>query len=307
MDFSDLIASVFERNTVLPALAVRTAIHPPSSFIRWLILTDSPLSVIWWQALCSLTSCWVALLCTKTVKIILWALYLEPTLKSYSLSALSLVRSAWLGKGLEQNTLTSWATCFRYTLRTTQTLRIYSLNVWGRTFKGHDWATLWNVLLWFAPRFTPSTTKVLMVCHLATLNIYTGKWLYWKRFSNTHTRKPSHLVHACRCAETQCKSKTWKTENPRKHAFKSSFKYIHIRGKRARAHARSSTRAHSDTCSNLLSLLLFFCFAFHVQSLVCDSCLSAEDRRREHNLCDGERWRKRKRGGRTNERQGENS
>ncbi len=85
------------------------------SFIQRLILTDSSLSVIWWQALFCLTSCCVALLCTKTVKIILWALYLELTLKSYSQSILSFVRSAWVGKGPELNTLKYWAACFLYT------------------------------------------------------------------------------------------------------------------------------------------------------------------------------------------------
>ncbi len=85
------------------------------SFIQRLILTDSSLSVIWWQALLCLTSCCVALLCTKTVKIILWALYLQPTLKSYSQSILSFVRSARVGKGPELNTLKYWAACFFYT------------------------------------------------------------------------------------------------------------------------------------------------------------------------------------------------
>ncbi len=103
----------------------RSIFYLPFSFIQWLILTDSPLSVIWWQALVCLTSCWVALLCTKTVKIILWALYLQPTLKSYSHSALSSVRSAWVGKGPEQNTLKYWAACFHYTRRTIQTLWTY--------------------------------------------------------------------------------------------------------------------------------------------------------------------------------------
>lgn len=50
--------------------------------------------------------------------------------------------------------------------------------------------------------------------------------------------------------------------------------------------AGRDTQTHLDTCSDLLSLLLFFCLAFHVQSLVCDSCISAEDRGREHNPCD---------------------
>lgn len=54
------------------------------------------------------------------------------------------------------------------------------------------------------------------------------------------------------------------------------------------------THTHLDTCSDLLSLLLFFCLAFHVQSLVCDSCISAEDRGREHNLCDGGEVKKEK-------------
>lgn len=86
-----------------------------SLFIQRLILTDSPLSVTWWQALFCLASCWVALLCTKTVKIILWALYLQPTRKSYSHTTLSTVRSAWVGKGPEQNTLQHRAKCFHYT------------------------------------------------------------------------------------------------------------------------------------------------------------------------------------------------
>lgn len=105
---------------------VHSILYLPFSFIQWLILTDSPLSVIWWQALFCLTPCWVALLCAKTVKIILWALYLQPTLKSYSHSALSSVRSAWVGKGPEQNTLKYWAACFHYTLRTTQTQTLWT-------------------------------------------------------------------------------------------------------------------------------------------------------------------------------------
>lgn len=92
------------------------------SFFHQLILTGSPLSVIWWQALFCLSSCWVVLLCAKTVRIVLWVLYLQPALKSYSHSALSSVRSAWVGKSPEQNTLKWWAACFLYTLRTTQTL-----------------------------------------------------------------------------------------------------------------------------------------------------------------------------------------
>lgn len=104
---------------------VLSILYLPFSFIQWLILTDSPLSVIWWQALFCLTSCWVALLCAKSVKIILWALYLQPTLKSYSHSALSSLRTAWVGKGLEQNTLKCGDACFHYTLRTTKTLWTY--------------------------------------------------------------------------------------------------------------------------------------------------------------------------------------
>lgn len=73
-----------------------------------------------------------------------------------------------------------------------------------------------------------------------------------------------------------------------------------------RAHARSNTRAHLDACSDLLSLLLFFCLAFHVQSLVCDSCLSAEDRRREHNLCDGVEVKKEKKRWQNEWKAGEN-
>lgn len=103
----------------------RSILHLPFSFIRQLILTDSPLSVIWWQALFCLTSCWVAPLCARTVRIRLRALYLQPTLKSYSHSALSSVRSAWVGKGPEQNTLKYCAACFHYTLRTAQTLWTY--------------------------------------------------------------------------------------------------------------------------------------------------------------------------------------
>lgn len=155
---------------------MHSILYLPFSFIQQLILTDSPLSVIWWHALFCLTSCWVALLCTKTVKIILWALYLQPTLKSYSLSSLSLVRSAWVGKGLEQNTLTYWATCFHFTLRTTQTLRTYSLNFWVKSFKGHGWGTLWNVFLWFGPSHTKHSQRfngLILNCYKG----YTGKWL----------------------------------------------------------------------------------------------------------------------------------
>lgn len=45
-----------------------------------------------------------------------------------------------------------------------------------------------------------------------------------------------------------------------------------------------NTQTRLDTCDDLLSLL-FSCLAFHVQSLICDLCLSTEDRGREHNLC----------------------
>lgn len=125
MAFSNLIVSVQKEYCFTCAHCVHSILYLPFSFIQRLILTDSPLSVIWWQALFCLTSCWVALLCAKTVKIILWALYLQPTLKSYSHSALSSVRSAWVGKGPEQNTLKYWAACFHYTWRTTQTLWTY--------------------------------------------------------------------------------------------------------------------------------------------------------------------------------------
>lgn len=86
---------------------VHGILYLPSSFIQRPILTDSLLSVIWWWALFCLTSCRVALLCTQTVRIILWVVYLQPTLKSYSHRALSAVRSAWVGKGPERNTLRS--------------------------------------------------------------------------------------------------------------------------------------------------------------------------------------------------------
>lgn len=102
---------------------VHGILYLPPSFIQRLILTDSLLSVIWWRALFCLTSCRVALLCTQTVKIILWAVYLQPTLKSYSHRALSAVRSAWVGKGPERNTLQVVSCAFSlYTQRTILTL-----------------------------------------------------------------------------------------------------------------------------------------------------------------------------------------
>lgn len=133
-------------------------LYLPFSFIQWLILTDSPLSVIWWQALFCLTSCWVALLCAKSVKIILWALYLQPTLKSYSHSALSSLRTAWVGKGLEQNTLKCEDACFHYTLRTTKTLWTYFELVDRDTTR----ACSKKFLLWFRLRLVLSRPKVLM-------------------------------------------------------------------------------------------------------------------------------------------------
>lgn len=42
-----------------------------------------PLSVVWRRAFFSSTPCWFAPLYTKTVKIIWWASYLQPTLKSF--------------------------------------------------------------------------------------------------------------------------------------------------------------------------------------------------------------------------------
>lgn len=104
------------------------------SFIRWLILLTVPLSVVWRRALFSSTPRWFALLYTKTVKIILWALYLQPTLKSFSHTALSPVRSAWVGKSPEQNTLKQWSQCFYYTLTASQTL----FCIW--TFRGPDFS-----------------------------------------------------------------------------------------------------------------------------------------------------------------------
>lgn len=122
------------------------------TFIQRLILTDSPLSVVWWQALFCLTSCWFALLRTKTVKFILWALYFQPTLKWYSHTALSSVRSPWLGKGPEQNTLKYWSQCFHYMLRAAQTIWTYSellhVNFW-RDMTGDlkSFIVKWTVVL----------------------------------------------------------------------------------------------------------------------------------------------------------------
>lgn len=86
-----------------------------------------PLSVVWRQAFFSSTPRWFALLYSKTVKIILWARHLQPTPKSFSHAAFSPVTSAWVGKSLEQNTLTQWSQCFYCTLWVFQTWTHFEL------------------------------------------------------------------------------------------------------------------------------------------------------------------------------------
>lgn len=90
------------------------------SFIQQLVLSDIPWSVIWWLALFCLTPCWVVLLCTKTVRITLWALYLQPPVKLCSLRALSLRTSDWESKYLVQIDLRYRLVCFLNSFRKAQ-------------------------------------------------------------------------------------------------------------------------------------------------------------------------------------------
>lgn len=170
-----------------------------------------------------------------------------------------------------------------------------------------------KVLFWFGLRLVPSGAKVLMTWQQRVTALqdcrYTGKWLSvktLKKLSYINTHKSFHIYmridmqnHTGKCKKTKARHES---QDPHKHLDTSKwhpkYAYMHMIEERflceKSIHERRNTQTLLDTCSDLLSLLLFFCLAFHVQSLVCDSCLSAEEKGREHNLCDGVEVKKEK-------------
>lgn len=137
-------------------VGVRSILYLPASFIHCL-LSDNPLSVISGWALFRLTLCWIVLLCYRIVRIILRALYLLSSLKSYWHSALSSVRRDWGGKGAELNTL-DFVVFSAYIWRDWISLDL----LWAHV-RGHDLGEFWksfSVIRFETP--TERKTKLLM-------------------------------------------------------------------------------------------------------------------------------------------------